>query len=332
LRAPSKRESPTGEEQLAARRPDEPAWPRGGPIPSVLALQRTLGNHATTSLLQRMTDTQSGAEIPLDDLPTMEFEQLAGLVGRLGKGEVTATTEELTQIRNRLLEIRQIAIDAEIAKLEREIAELERQVEIDQLEDEIAELEKQEEQTQAATVIAPPSTPQLAKLVATPVMPKSTLKANASTFVPPSALKFGAPAFVPMSNLNPSVPTFVPSPKPAAPLPAISEAEFEACQRTGRIQLRAVKWWSSSNFPNHNIEIAIQVDGRAWAIAHVKWNDRNGPTADNVQMATFKGPTGASIYGGNIWGAATRDALVAEALKHASKAPPATNGHRDVPL
>lgn len=98
-----------------------------------------------------------------------------------------------------------------------------------------------------------------------------------------------------------------------------------ACHTSGRLRMRAVKWWSSSNFPHHNIEIAIDVDdGIPWAIAHVKCKDRDGAHRDERRYGDFKSPTGESIYGGNIWSGAARDPLIAEALRHASRAPSAT--------
>ena len=109
----------------------------------VLALQRSVGNRATAAVLQRMRDVKSGTEVPLDGVATMELPQLADIVGRLHQGELTATDEELGQIRNRLLDIRQQRLDAEIAQLEREIKDLELDQEIEDLEADIARLEKE---------------------------------------------------------------------------------------------------------------------------------------------------------------------------------------------
>jgi len=298
------------------RRPAEPP-PH---VHGVLALQRSLGNRATAAVLQRMRDVKSGTEVPLDGVATMELPQLADIVGRLQQGELTATDEELGQIRNRLLDIRQQRLDAEIAQLEREIKELELDQEIEDLEADIARLEKEiaddeerERQERERAQSAPPSTPQLVNLVATP-----TLRVNAQSFVP--------------SNLRVNVPSFSPTVPSAtvAPLPAITADELVKANTDGRLQMTAYKWWSSNNFPDHNIEIQLRIDGRQWALAHVKWTDRNGPTTTNVQMATFKAFNGQSIPNGNIWGGAARDLLVAESLKHTAKAPPSGAAHADV--
>ena len=172
----------------------------------VLALQRSLGNHATAAVLQRMKDVKSGTEVPLDDVGKMDISKLTELVGRLERGELTATEHERAQIRDRLLDIRQEAFAAEIAKLEpREIEELERQVEIEDLEAEIAQLEKgiaddeeRERQQQVRAMSTPPSTPQLANLLATPLPTQSapTLRVTAPSFTP-SSLRVNAPSFTP---------------------------------------------------------------------------------------------------------------------------------------
>ena len=70
--------------------------------------------------------------------------------------------------------------------------------------------------------------------------------------------------------------------------------------------MRAVKWWSSNNYPHHNIEIQLSINGRPWAIAHIKWKDRSGPTTTNVLMATFKASNGDSIPNGNFYSGTTR--------------------------
>ena len=303
-----------------------------------------------------MRDVKSGTEVPLDGVATMELPQLADIVGRLQQGELTATDEELGQIRNRLLDIRQQRLDAEIAQLEREIKDLELDQEIEDLEADIARLEKEiaddeerERQERERAQSAPPSTPQLVNLVAAP-----TLRVNASSFVPslrvnapsfnpstPSfvpSLRVNAPSFNPStpsfgpSNLRVNVPSFSPTVPSAvvAPLPAITADELVKANSDGRLQMRAHKWWSSNNFPHHNIEIQLRIDNREWAIAHVKWTDRNGPTTVNVQMATFKAFNGQSIPNGNLWSGPARDLLVAESLKHTAKAPPSGAAHADV--
>jgi hypothetical protein len=268
-------------------------------------------------MVQRMKDAKSGEEVPLVGVKTTALEPLAEIVRRLKEGELTATPEEVEQIRNRLLEIRGELLDAEIRRLEAEI----RQLEMEELEDEIAELEREikedeerERKLKEQTASAPPSVPQLADIVATPP-PKSTLKVNAAPFQP--------------SWLKPKAP--VPSPvTTSATLPKISVTEFESAHKAGTLTMRAVKWWSSKNFPHHNIEIALSIGGRPWAIAHVKWNDRNGPDYTNVSMATFKAADGNSIPDGNIWGGTVRDLLVAESIKHKAKAPPLGAPHADV--
>ncbi len=285
-----------------------------------------------------MRDVKSGTEVPLNGVATMELPQLADIVGRLQQGELTATDEELGQIRNRLLDIRQQRLDSEIAQLEREIKELELEQEIEDLEADIARLEKEiaddeerERQERERAQSAPPSTPQLVNLVAAP-----TLRVNASSFVP--SLRVNAPSFNPStpsfvpSNLRVNVPSFSPTVPSAvvAPLPAITADELVKENTEGRLQMTAYKWWSSNNFPHHNIEIQLRIDGRQWAIAHVKWTDRTGPTTANVQMATFKAFNGQSIPNGNLWGGAARDLLVAESLKHTAKAPPSGAAHADV--
>ena len=151
----------------------------------------------------------------VDGVATMELPQLAEIVGRLQLGELTATDEELGQIRNRLLDIRQQRLDAAIADDE--------------------ERERQERERARS---APPSTPQLVNLVAAP-----TLRVNAPSFVP--------------SNLRVNVPSFTPTVPSASvtPLPPITADELVKANTEGRLQMPAYKWWSSNDFPHHNIEI-----------------------------------------------------------------------------
>ncbi len=129
-------------------------------------------------------------------------------------------------------------------------------------------------------------------------------------------------------GFDPNAPAFVPggAVRAVPVLPAIGEAGFQELHTAGRVVLQPVKWWRSANFPHHNIEMRVLADGRPWAVVHIKWKDRSGPTSANVQMMTFKGADGASIYGGNIWGGATYQTLLDAALQHAASAPPTQTG------
>lgn len=138
-------------------------------------------------------------------------------------------------------------------------------------------------------------------------------------------LRATAAPWVPAPAPAPAAPALAAVHVPAAiPVPAtIDEANFLTMLTAGRVTATYVKWWSSPpNWPNHNIEMMVNVDGTAWAVVHIKWKDRTGPTDRNVQMATFKARDGTSIPNGNIWGieGASRF-LLTEALRYANLAP-----------
>jgi hypothetical protein len=100
------------------------------------------------------------------------------------------------------------------------------------------------------------------------------------------------------------------------------EAKYRTAKALGLVQFVPGSWWASKNYPNHNSEMMIKVAGQSWAIVHVKWNDKNGPTTANVMMGTLKARDGQSIPGGNLWGGGLTDAVNA-ALEYAGSAPAA---------
>lgn len=178
---------------------------------------------------------------------------------------------------------------------------------------------------EAATSPTTSSTPSSGMNVnATPFVPQSTGSISAT---PPSlGMNVDATPFVPQSTTPPltqfsswSAPTAT---SLAQALPNIDAEQYTAAHKDGRTREEFRKWWSSPNFPNHNIEMMVFIDNWRWAIVHIKWKDRLGPGRDNVQMATFKAADGSSIYGGNIWRGLAYDLLLTKALEFAKDYPP----------
>jgi hypothetical protein len=88
-------------------------------------------------------------------------------------------------------------------------------------------------------------------------------------------------------------------PPAAGALPPMTDEGFLGAHKQGTLQLRMVKWWTSGNFPGHNAEVSVKINGLEWALAHVKWNG-GSKLADAPFMATLKDKNGGSIYGGML--------------------------------